>query len=143
MRLRASESFHCCSVVSESGALKSSLPTVTMPALLTSASMRPKRFVVSSTSIATSLSWVRSATMLNTSPDASRVPAPDAASARNSSARSWMRSVVLVIATSYPAAARRLAVANPMPLGEPHPVTSAVRREVTCELGSDARQTAR
>src|SRR5579883_3286926 len=44
-----------------------------------------------------------------------------------SATRSWMRSLVLVMATRCPRRARSIAVAKPMPLADPQPVTSASR----------------
>src|SRR5207248_2642048 len=59
-------------------------------------------------------------------------PAPTVRSATNpvtpsSPARSWIRRVVDTIATSAPSAARRRAVAYPIPSGLPAPVTRATR----------------
>src|SRR6266852_2198341 len=87
-----------------------------MPALFTKISMRPVRCSTDSTNSCAAASWVRSAANAIT-----RLPV-----ASSSLARSWIRSVVEVIATCAPIACSRRAIANPIPSALPAPVTIAV-----------------
>src|ERR1700687_816993 len=96
-------------------------PVCAIPALLTRMSILPVRSSTDSTRRFAAASSVRSAKNAST-----RCPFGS-----SSLARSWMRSVVELIATHAPAACSLRATAKPIPCALPVPVTSAV-----CPLNS-------
>src|SRR5436190_17593861 len=99
-----------------------------MPALLTRTSTRPKASTTASTISRTCLRSVRSAAN-----PAARVPV-----SCSSAARSWIRSVVEQIATAAPSRPRIFAVANPIPVGEPAPVTRATLSASSASIRAEA-----
>src|SRR5919204_2208352 len=93
------------------------VPVCTIPAALTRISSGPSAERAASASSKASERALRSAGRAKTS----------APCERSSSARSWIRSVVEVMATAAPSRARRRALAKPIPSELPQPVTRALR----------------
>jgi hypothetical protein len=117
LRLRARSRSHEASLISSNRTSSCAPPTWTIPALFTRTSIRSKRASTPATTARACAAAVRSATN-----PAESIPSPP-----SSLARSWIRSVVEARATLAPPRPSARAVANPIPLGLPAPVTSATR----------------